>query len=355
MNLIAPIWDSHILTHSGPLHEQLTKELSGYLKSPHVSLYVNGHQALEAAIRSFNFANGSEVITTPYTFISTTHAITRNGLNPVFCDISPEDYNIDVSQIEGLITEKTCAIIPVHVYGTPCNVTKIEELAEKYDLKVIYDAAHAFGVEVNGRPITSYGDASMLSFHATKVFNTIEGGAVVSPHASVIEYVNKYRRFGIEISESEDYVDIGTNAKMNEFQAAMGLLNLKYIDAGIAHRKRVAETYDACFSELSGVQILPKCTYTRANYAYYPIVLDDEFPVSRDELFSHLADSGIYTRKYFSPLVTDYTCYSDLYDANETPVAKWVSEHVLTLPMYDTLDVTVAKYIADIVTDVIRN
>ena len=355
MNLIAQIWDSHILTHSGPLHEQLTKELSIYLKAPHVSLYVNGHQALEAAIRSFNFASGSEVITTPYTFISTTHAITRNGLKPVFCDISPEDYNIDVSQIEGLITEKTCAIIPVHVYGTPCNVTKIEDLAERYGLKVIYDAAHAFGVEVNGRPITSYGDASMLSFHATKVFNTIEGGAVVSPHASVIDYVNKYRRFGIEIKDTEDYVDIGTNAKMNEFQAAMGLLNLKYIDAGIAHRKRVAETYDSCFSEWPGVRILPKCTYTRANYAYYPIVLDDEFPVSRDELFSRLADSGIYTRKYFSPLVTDYTCYSDLYDSNETPVAKRVSEHVLTLPMYDTLDVNVAKHIAEIVTDVIRN
>lgn len=344
-DLIKIIWENRWLTHSGPLHEQLRDQLANYLQIPNVSLYTNGHQALEAAIHALKITG--EVITTPYTFISTTHAITRNGLKPIFCDISYDDYNLDVSKIEGLITDKTSAIVPVHVYGTPCNVIEIERIAKQYDLKVVYDAAHAFGVEVHGRPITSYGDASMLSFHATKVFNTIEGGAVVSPNKDLTDYTDKYRRFGLD--ETEDYIEFGTNAKMNEFQAAMGLLNLKYIDQSIGSRKEVSDIYNEMLCEVPGIRLLPSRADVKANYAYYPILVEDAYPLTRDELYTRLAAHNIITKKYFYPLVTGYSCYSETYAAKDTPVAKQVSERVLTLPMYDTLNPVTARQIADLI------
>lgn len=344
-SLIKTIWANHWLTHSGPLHEQLRNQLANYLHVPNISLYTNGHQALEAVIHALNVTG--EVITTPYTFISTTHAIVRNGLKPVFCDISYDDYNIDVTMIEDLISDKTSAIVPVHVYGTPCNVIEIERIAKKYDLKVIYDAAHAFGVEVHGRPITLYGDASMLSFHATKVFNTIEGGAVISSNKDLTDYTDRYRRFGL--NETEDYIEFGTNAKMNEFQAAMGILNLKYIDQSIYYRKEVSEIYNEMLREVPGIKLLPSRADAKANYAYYPILVEDAYPLTRDELYARLAAHNIVTKKYFHPLVTGYSCYSKAYATENTPVAKQVSERVLTLPIYDTLDLVTARQIADLI------
>jgi len=345
--LIRPIWENRWLTHSGPLHEQLKEQLGRYLNTPNVSLYTNGHQALEAAIHALNLTG--EVITTPYTFISTTHAITRNGLTPKFCDISYDDYNIDVSQLESHITEKTSAIVPVHVYGTPCKVQEIERIAKKYNLKVIYDAAHAFGVKINGRSVTDWGDASMLSFHATKVFNTIEGGAIVSPQKSITDYTDKYRRFGMD--ETEDYIQIGTNAKMNEFQAAMGILNLKYIERSIDHRKAVSDIYNSILDDVEGIKLVSSCENIKYNFAYFPIIVEDAYPLTRNELYSKLSEHNIITKKYFSPLVTEYSCYNKIYDSNDTPIAKDVSRRVLTLPIYDTLDYQTANNIAEIISN----
>lgn len=344
-NLIKTIWENRWLTHSGPLHERLKEQLIKYLNVPNISLYTNGHQALEAAISAFNITG--EVITTPYTFISTTHAITRNGLKPVFCDISYEDYNIDVTKIEELITDKTSAIIPVHVYGTPCNVTEIEKIANKHDLKVIYDAAHSFGVDVHGLPITSYGDASIISFHATKVFNTIEGGAVVSLNKEITDYTDKYRRFGMD--ETGDYIGFGTNAKMNEFQAAMGILNLKYIDQSINYRKKISELYRGMLCDIPGIKILTPQSDMKPNYAYFPVLIEEPYPLSRDKLYTKLSEHNIFTKKYFYPLVTGYSCYCNAYATEDTPIAKNVSEHILTLPMYDTLDPVIAGKIADLI------
>lgn len=238
---IKELWDSHWLTNMGKKHKELQAKLEEMLGVPHVTLYTNGHLALENVIASFNFPKGSEVITTPFTFASTTHAIVRNGLEPVFCDINSDDYTIDVTKIEDLITDKTCAIVPVHVYGNMCDVEEIERIAKKHDLKVIYDAAHAFGVEYKGKSSACFGDASMFSFHATKVFNTIEGGAVCYHDDSLVQKLNDLKNFGIHGPEEVAY--IGGNAKMNEFQAAMGICNLRHFDSEILKRKAVVERY----------------------------------------------------------------------------------------------------------------
>lgn len=240
---IKELWDSHFLTNMGVKHKQLEKELESYLKTENITLFTNGHLALECAIAVFDFERGLEVITTPFSFSSTTHAIARNGLTPVFCDINSEDFTIDVTKIESLITEKTCAIVPVHVYGNLCDIEEIERIAKKYNLKVIYDAAHTFGVEKDGRGVASFGDASMFSFHATKVYNTIEGGAVTYNEINLKKKLNDLKNFGITGPESVEY--IGGNAKMNEFQAAMGICNLRHVDDEILKRKKVVERYRA--------------------------------------------------------------------------------------------------------------
>ena len=283
---IKPLWDSHWITNMGTYHQQLEKELKEYLDVPGLSLMVNGHMALELAIQAFDFPEGAEVITTPFTFISTTHAIIRNRLKPVFCDVKLNDGTIDETKIEDLITENTVAILPVHVYGNVCNVEKIQKIADKHGLKVIYDAAHAFGVKYKGRGIGSYGDASVFSFHATKVYNTIEGGAVSFSDLSLYEKLHNLKNFGIR---GEDRViSIGGNAKMNEFCAIMGLCNLKHIDEAIQARKERYAHYIELLKDTVGIKRLGRNKNATNNYAYFPILVKTEYGRDRDGLYDYL-------------------------------------------------------------------
>lgn len=343
---IKELWDSHFLTNMGVKHKQLEKELESYLKIENITLFTNGHLALECAIAAFDFEKGSEVITTPFSFSSTTHAIVRNGLIPVFCDINSEDFTIDVTKIKSLITERTCAIVPVHVYGNLCNVEEIERIAKKYNLKVIYDAAHTFGVEKNGKGVASFGDASMFSFHATKVYNTIEGGAVTYSDTTLKKKLNDLKNFGITGPESIEY--IGGNAKMNEFQAAMGICNLRHVDAEILKRKAVVERYRARLENIEGIKLSPIQEGVKPNYAYFPVVFDN-YKYTRDEIFDKLGKENIIARKYFYPLINDYECYRDKYSSKDTPVAKYISDRVLCLPMYADLELEVVDKICDII------
>lgn len=329
---IRELWDSHWLTNMGAKHIELEKKLLEYLGTNNISLFTNGHLALECIIAALNLTG--EVITTPFTFASTTHAIVRNGLTPVFCDINSDDYTIDVTKIEELITEKTSAIIPVHVYGNVCNIEEIERIAKKHNLKVIYDAAHTFGVKVNGIGIANFGDASMFSFHAAKVFNTIEGGAITFNDESLKNILTELKNFGITSPESVEYV--AGNAKMNEFQAAMGLCNLRHVDNEIKKRALVVERYNTRLANVNGIKICILKEEVNSNYAYYPVVFDD-YKYNRDEVFERLKNEGIMARKYFYPLTNSFDCYKDNFKVNETPVAKYISERVLTLPLYADL------------------
>ncbi len=350
INEIKDIWDSKWLTNNGKKHQELEEKLCNYLDIENITLFCNGHMALYTTLKTFNLKG--EVITTPFTFASTTHAIVQNGLKPVFCDVNLNDYTIDVDQLESLITDQTCAIVPVHVYGNPCNVEKLDEIAKKYNLKVIYDAAHAFGVEINGKGISNFGDASMFSFHATKVFNTIEGGAVVYSDETLKKRLNLLKNFGIQ--NAETISDIGMNSKMNEFSAAMGICNLRHIDSEIQKRKKVVERYLQNLSEISGI-ILPKYRENvKYNYAYMPVIFDETvIHVNRNEIFDVLARNNIYARKYFYPLVQDFDCYKNEYDSNETPNAKWVSNNVLTLPLYADLELSLVDEICNVIKNTI--
>lgn len=341
---IRELWETHWLTNMGIKHNQLEKLLLEYLNSENITLFTNGHLALECAISAFNLSG--EVITTPFTFASTTHAIVRNGLTPVFCDINYEDYTIDVDKIETLITEKTCAIIPVHVYGNICNVDKIQKIADKYNLKVIYDAAHAFGVTVNGESVANFGDASMFSFHATKVFNTIEGGAVTYKNKNLCKILYDLKNFGITGPESVEY--IGGNAKMNEFQAAMGICNLRHVDREINKRKAIVERYMDRLNEIHGIKLSNYKSNIKSNYAYFPVVFDGEI-FNREDIFSKLKNNGIFARKYFYPLTNSYECYKDKYDDEETPVAKYIADRVITLPLYADLELEDVDNICNII------
>ncbi len=341
------IWNNEWLTNNGIMHNTFEDELKSYLQVDYTTLYVNGHLALDCAIKALNL-NG-EVITTPFTFVSTTHAIVMNGLTPVFCDIKMEDYTIDENKIESLINEKTTAILAVHVYGCPCNVEVLEKIARKHQLKLIYDAAHAFGVGINGKSIASYGDISMFSFHATKVFNSIEGGALVYEDGSLQKRLNQLKNFGIE--GPEEIVDTGFNAKMNEFSAAMGLCNLKYLKEDIEIRKHITMLYNESLSDCVGIKILDtqKQNYTQ-NYAYFPILVDHTVTgFTRDELFNKLLNNDIFTRKYFYPLITKSECYHLKYGNVYLPVADYVSERVLTLPIYASLDDNDVERICNII------
>ncbi len=333
---IKDLWDSRWLTNMGAKHKQLQTELEKYLDTPFVALYTNGHLALENIIAAMNLPLGSEVITTPFTFASTTHAIVRSGLVPVFCDINDVDYTIDTTKIESLITDKTSAIIPVHVYGNICNVEQIKQIADKYGLKVIYDAAHAFGVVKNGVNVSNFGDASMFSFHATKVFNTIEGGAVTFAEESLMQVLKDMKNFGIRGPESVAYV--GGNAKMSEFQAAMGLCNLRHVDDEIAKRKAVVQRYRAHFSGVGGIKLCAEQQNVKSNYAYFPVVFDG-YKYTRDEVYELLKSNEIVARKYFFPLTNSFECYKDYSTAGaeKTPVAQYIADRVLTLPLYADL------------------
>lgn len=333
---IKDLWDTRWLTNMGVKHKELQAELESYLGVPHVTLYTNGHLALENAIAALNLPEDGEVITTPFTFASTTHAIVRNRLVPVFCDVNDQDYTIDVTKLESLITDKTVAIVPVHVYGNLCDVETIEMIAKKYGLKVIYDAAHAFGVRYKGVSSACFGDASMFSFHATKVFHTIEGGAVCYKNDSWVQLLNDQKNFGFHGPEEVAYV--GGNAKMNEFQAAMGICNLRHLDGEIAKRKIVVERYRQRLSGVEGICLCQPQDGVESNYAYFPAVFDG-YKYTRNEIFEMLKAQEITARKYFFPLTNSFECYRSYPTAGveKTPVAQHLALRVLTLPLYADL------------------
>lgn len=345
---IKKLWDSHWLTNMGTEHQLLQAELKDYLDCPHVVLYTNGHLALENVIAAMQFPKAAEIITTPFTFASTTHAIVRNGLTPVFCDVNPVDYTIDVDKIEALITEKTVAILPVHVYGNICNVEKIADIAKAHSLKVIYDAAHAFAVKYKGMSSANFGDASMFSFHATKVFNTIEGGAVCFPNDALVETLNDMKNFGIR--GPERCVFVGGNAKMNEFQAAMGICNLRHLSSEIEKRKSVMKRYRENLEGISGIKLCKCQKDVEPNYAYFPVIFDG-FGAERNQVYSTLEAHGIIARKYFYPLTNSFECYRNLPTAGieRTPVAAFLADRVLTLPMYADLALEDVDRICEIV------
>lgn len=340
---IKPLWDSRWLTNCGSLHNELERKLEEYLGVKNVILCNNGHMALYNAIKSLNLTG--EVITTPFTFVSTTNAIVQNGLIPVFCDINPDDYTIDVNKIEDLITDRTSAIVAVHVYGNVCNVERIAEIAKKHNLKVIYDGAHAFGVEYKNIPISNFGDATMMSFHATKVFHTIEGGAVLTNNGSLREIIGYLRNFGLVNSEECNY--IGMNTKMNEFQAAMGLCNLEHIDDEIEKRKNLVKRYQINLDNLVGIKCWHVQDNVKSNYIYFPIIVDNKYGVSRDDIIEVLRDNGIMARKYFFPITSEFNCYKEY--SGTTPIAKKLSEEVLTLPLYADLTFEEIDNICDII------
>lgn len=333
---IKPLWDSHWITNMGTYHRQLEEKLKEYLDVPELSLMVNGHMALEPAIQSFGFPKGAEVITTPFTFISTTHAIVRNGLQPVFCDVKLSDGTIDETKIEELITEKTVAILPVHVYGNVCNVEEIQRIADKYSLKVIYDAAHAFGVKYNGKGIGGYGDASIFSFHATKVFNTIEGGAVTFSDHKMYDKLYNLKNFGIRGEEL--VVDVGANAKMNEFCAIMGLCNLKHVDKNIEDRKKIYKYYIQKLNSISGIKIFNRNQLASNNYAYFPIVITEKYCRNRNALYGYLKKNDVFARKYFYPITADAACFKNKYRSVELKNARKLAEEVLVIPLYGELN-----------------
>ena len=343
---IRDIWDTHWLTNMGEKHRKLQAVLCEYLQVDHTELFTNGHMALEMSLQALGLQG--EVITTPFTFSSTVHAIVRNGLKPVFCDIREDDYTIDPEKIEGAITEKTCAIMPVHVYGNICDVDAIAKIADRHGLKVIYDAAHAFGETLDGRGAGSFGDVSCFSFHATKVFNTIEGGAACYRDAELGTRLYQLKNFGIR---DEEHVDaVGANAKMNEFCAAMGLCNLRHVDEDIARRGEASGIYRERLSGVKGLQLPAVQPRVKSNHSYFPLVVDETvFGTDRNGVYDALAARDIIARKYFWPLVSDYECYRGTYDSDDTPIAKRISNRVLTLPLYPDLPAEDVRRICDII------
>lgn len=348
---IRPIFENHVLTNMGPIYKKFQKQLIEYLGVKYLSLFVNGHMALEMAIDALKLKEegekigGGEVITTPFTFISTTHAIVRNNLKPVFCDIRKSDYTLDPEKIEALITEKTVAILPVHVYGNVCDIEAIQSIADKYGLKVIYDAAHAFGITYKGVGIGNYGNAAMFSFHATKVFNTIEGGAVAFDDESYRSALHELKNFGIH--NAEDVTAVGGNAKLNEFAAAMGICNLKRMDTCIQCRKAAYERYVERLSGRKGIILCAQQKDVQPNYSYFPVYFDEKgFGRNRDEIYAKLSQENIYCRKYFYPAANDTTAYRDL-SYMQTPIARDVSTHILTLPLYEELSIEDVDRVCD--------
>ena len=343
---ISHLWNSRWLTNMGSKHKQFQSSLKEYLDVENVELLTNGHMALELTLQAMNLQG--EVITTPFTFASTTHAIIRNGLLPVFCDIDPVTFTIDTAKLEKLITDRTCAIMPVHVYGNICEVEEIERIARKYELKVIYDAAHTFGETYKGQGVGSFGDASCFSFHATKVFHSIEGGAVCFRDKYLGEILYELKNFGIH--GTEEVSEIGANAKMNEFCAAMGLCNLRHVDEEIAKRKKVVERYKSYLDGVEGIQLNAVQKDVKSNYAYFPVIIEEkQFGSSRTEVFDKLAENNIGARKYFYPLTNTFPPFRKRFDVTKTPVALHISKRVLTLPLYADLAMEDVDRICEIV------
>lgn len=343
---ISDIWETHWLTNMGSKYKKLQEELKLYLDTDNIELFTNGHMSLELSLQALGLKG--EVITTPFTFASTTHAIVRNGLTPVFCDINPDDYTIDVSKIEALITEKTSAILPVHVYGNVCDVEGIERIADKYNLKVIYDACHSFGVKYKGVSTANFGDVSCFSFHATKVFNTIEGGAACFRNKEIGQKLADLKNFGIHGPESVEAV--GANAKMNEFCAAMGVCNLRHVDENILLRKEVSEYYRELLKDIPGIKLNIIQNDVVSNYSYFPIFINkDKYGKHRDIICEILSTYGINVRKYFNPITSDFDCYKDWLQADGLDVSRDVSNNVIALPLYPTLAREDVKRICEII------
>lgn len=335
-SLLQEIWNSKWITNNGSFHKQLEKELATYLKVPYISLFTNGTLPLITALQAFRISG--EVITTPYSFVATTHSLWWNGIKPVFVDIDPATGNIDPDKIEAAITPKTTAIMPVHVYGKPCDTKRIEEIADKYGLKVIYDAAHAFGVEVNGESVLNAGDMSTLSFHATKVYNTIEGGALVMHDERTKKRIDYLKNFGF--AGETEVVAPGINSKMDEMRAAYGLLNLKQVDAAIEARHQVAIKYREALRPIEGITFMDDMPGVKHNYSYFPIFIDAEkYGMSRDELYFKMKGENILGRRYFYPLISEFTTYRGLESANpeNLPNAHKMADSVICLPMHHEL------------------
>lgn len=335
--LLEDIWQRKWLTNNGFYHKELEKALAGYLKVPYISLFTNGTLPLITALQALRITG--EVITTPYSFVATTHSIWWNGIKPVFVDVEEETGNIDPEKIEAAITPKTTAIMPVHVYGTPCNTEKIQQIADTYGLKVIYDAAHAFGVTVNGTSVLEAGDMSTLSFHATKVYNTIEGGALICHDERTKNRVDYLKNFGF--ADEVTVVAPGINSKMDEIRSAYGLLNLKQVDKAIESRKKVADLYRQSLEGVEGIRLLSEIEGVKHNYAYFPIFVDKEqYGMSRDDLYNKLKENNILARRYFYPLISNFPVYRGLESAtpDNLPVATKLAEQVLCLPMYAGLE-----------------
>lgn len=342
------IWESSILTNNGPFHQQLEKELAEFLNVPYIALFANGTLALIAALQALRISG--EVITTPYSFVATTHSLWWNNIKPVFVDIEPEFCTINPDKIEAAITPKTTAILPVHVYGNPCNVEKIQDIADIYGLKVIYDAAHAFGVQYKEQSVLNYGDLSVLSFHATKVFNTMEGGAIICHDAATKKRINYLKNFGF--AGEVKVMAPGINSKMNEMQAALGILQLKRFPQNIARRKTITDIYRQELANTRGIHFIPTPKDTNQNYAYFPIFVNEkEYGKSRDELYEKLKQNGVYGRRYFYPLISDFPMYRGLDSANPSnlPIATEKSHQVICLPIFPELTDEDLMFIIDVI------
>jgi len=329
------IWESKILTNNGPYHRQLEQALCEHLGVKHIALLTNGTVALVTALQALRITG--EVITTPYSFVATAHSLLWNAIKPVFVDIDPMTLNMDPARIEAAITPQTAAIMPVHCYGHPCDVDRIQKIADNYGLKVIYDAAHAFGVQCRGASVLNHGDLSVLSFHATKVFTTFEGGAIVCPDAKTKQRVDHLKNFGFV--DETIVVAPGINGKMSEFNAALGLLQLKGIDEALRRRKAIDSRYRGALARVAGIHCLQDAGETVANYAYFPILVRPGYPLSREALYRKLRDNGVYARRYFYPLISDFPMYRGLPSAahSNLPVASKAASEVLCLPIYPAL------------------
>jgi len=346
VELLRDIWDRQWLTNKGHYHDELERALAQYLGVPYVSLFCNGMIALQVGLQSLKITG--EVITTPYSFVATTHAIYWNHCTPVFCDIDPVTCNLDPSKVESLITPRTTAILAVHVYGAPCEVDGLQRIADTYGLKLFYDAAHAFGVKVSGTSILSFGDLSMLSFHATKVFNTAEGGALVTTDPKLKQRIDFLKNFGF--ADEVTVVAPGTNGKMNELQAALGLVQLRHVDAEIGKRRAIAELYRTRLADVPGIRLMPESPEVTQNHGYFPIFVEEpRYPVSRDALYDALKKHRMFGRRYFYPLISEFSAYRGLPSAGGVPVAMRISREVLCLPIYASLDTAIVDEICRIV------